>query len=395
MTDTDVLVVGASAAGLGVVECLRRGGFAGQITAVGAERHVPYDRPPLSKQVLSGDWSADKANLRNPEQLEELKADFHLGETATSLNLGNRTVTTSTGRQLRAEHVVIATGTSARTLRGQPDLDGVHTLRTVEDALAIRADLLRADRVVVVGEGVLGSEIAATATKLGVDVTMTGPQSSPMLAQLGPVVSDVLGGRHQEAGVALRLGRGVTGLTGENGRVRGVVLDDGAHLDADAVIVAIGARPETDWLAGSGLLVDDGVVCDAYCQAAPGIYAVGDVARWRHPAVGRPIRLENRTNAIEQSAAVAEAILGRRAPYAPTPYFWTDQYDARIQVHGVVTPDAEVEIVDGDLAERRFVARYRAGDVITAVVGWNMPKQSRLRRQEITAFATNEGVTVG
>jgi NADPH-dependent 2,4-dienoyl-CoA reductase/sulfur reductase-like enzyme len=165
-------------------------------------------------------------------------------------------------------------------------------------------------------------------------------------------------------------------------------------LPADVVVVAVGARPATDWLADSGLELNDGVVCDAYCRAAPGIYAVGDVARWSHAGLGTSLRLENRTNAVEQSAAVADAILGQPVRYTPIPYFWTDQFAAKIQVHGVVSAEAEVAVVDGDVEDGRFVARYQVGDDITAVVGWNMPKQSRLRRQEITTSAIPEGATV-
>lgn len=181
----------------------------------------------------------------------------------------------------------------------------------------------------------------------------------------------------------LRLGNGVVGLTGAQGRVSGVELRTGEVLPADVVVVAIGASPATEWLAGSGLDLDNGVVCDSRCRAAPGIYAVGDVARWHHEQLGRLIRLENRTNATEQAMAVAGAILGEDRPYEPVPYFWTDQFDAKLQVHGLLPTDAEVDVVDGGLAARRFVARYRSGGRVTGILGWNMPKQARQRRQEI------------
>jgi NADPH-dependent 2,4-dienoyl-CoA reductase/sulfur reductase-like enzyme len=193
----------------------------------------------------------------------------------------------------------------------------------------------------------------------------------------------VLGGLHAERGVHLRLGTGVTGLTHRRGRVAGVRLDTGEEIPADVVVIAIGAIPATDWLAGSGLRVDDGLVCDSRCRAAEGIYAVGDVARWRRADLGTLVRLENRTNATEQAGAVAADILGADQPYLPVPYFWTDQFDSRIQVHGELPTGAEVTIVDGDPADRRFVARYSVGGHVTGVVGWNMPKQTRLRRQEI------------
>lgn len=181
----------------------------------------------------------------------------------------------------------------------------------------------------------------------------------------------------------LRLGNGVVGLTGDQGHVSGVELSTGEVLPADVVVVAIGASPATEWLADSGLELDNGVVCDSRCQAAPGIYAVGDVARWHHEQLGRLIRLENRTNATEQAMAVAGAILGEDRAYEPVPYFWTDQFDAKLQVHGFLPADAEVDVVEGELAARRFVARYRSGGRVTGILGWNMPKQARQRRQEI------------
>ncbi|MCT9084832.1 NAD(P)/FAD-dependent oxidoreductase, partial [Streptomyces fulvoviolaceus] len=292
-------------------------------------------------------------------------------------------VRTESGRELQADAIVIATGVRARRLPGTDGLTGVHVLRTLDDALALRTDLLASSRLVVVGEGVLGSEIAATARTLGLDVTLAGPLAAPMALQVGPLVSGLLGDLHTEQGVRLRLGTGVVGLTDEDGRVAGVQLGTGEVLPADVVVVAIGANPATEWLADSGLELDNGVVCDSRCRAAEGIYAVGDVARWQHEGLGRLIRMENRTNATEQAMAVAGAILGEDKPYAPVPYFWTDQYDAKLMVHGFLPADAEVDVVEGDLTARRFVVRYRQDGRVTGVLGWNMPKQTRLRRQEV------------
>ncbi|MGW0946407.1 NAD(P)/FAD-dependent oxidoreductase [Streptomyces sp. NPDC002623] len=378
-----VLVVGASASGLTTVETLRRKGYAGRITVLGDEPHPPYDRPPLSKQVLSGAWEPERAALRTQDLLSALDAEFVLGDPAVALDPATRGVRTRSGRELPADAVVIATGVRARRLPGSQDLAGVHVLRTLDDALALRTELLAGARLVVVGEGVLGSEIAATARTLGLDVTLAGPLSAPMAQQVGPLVSGALAALHTERGVRLRLGNAVVGLTAEGGRVTGVRLAGDEVLPADVVVVAIGATPATEWLAGSGLELDNGVVCDSRCRAAQGVYAVGDVARWHHESLGRLIRLENRTNATEQAMAVAGQILGDDRPYAPVPYFWTDQYDAKLQVHGFLPADAEVDVVEGDLTARRFVARYRVDGRVTGVLGWNMPKQARLRRQEI------------
>lgn len=380
-----VLVVGASASGLTTVETLRRKGYEGRITVLGDEPHAPYDRPPLSKQVLLGTWEPERATLRTQDVLSALDAEFVLGDPAVALDRASRGVRTESGRQLRADAIVIATGVRARRLPGSEDLAGVHVLRTLDDALALRAGLPAGTRLVVVGEGVLGSEIAATARTLGLDVTLAGPLSAPMALQVGPLVSGVLAGLHTERGVELRLGDGVVGLTADDGRVTGVRLATDEVLPADAVVVAIGATPATEWLADSGLELDNGVVCDSHCRAEEGIYAVGDVARWHHEGLGRLVRLENRTNATEAAMAVAGEILGADRPYTPVPYFWTDQYDAKLQVHGFLPPDAEVDVVEGDLTARRFVARYRSEGRVTGVLGWNMPKQARMRRQEIVA----------
>lgn len=237
------------------------------------------------------------------------------------------------------------TGVRARRFPGQDDLAGVHVLRTLDDALALRCDLLAGRRLVVVGEGVLGSEIAATSRTLGLEVALAGPLAAPMALQVGPLVSGVLAELHTGRGVRLRRREGVIGLTGEGGRVAGVRLASDEVLPADVVVVAIGAVPATEWLADSGLGLGNGVVCDARCRAADGIYAVGDVARWHHEGLGELIRLENRTNATEQAMAVAGAILGEDQPYTPVPYFWTDQYDAKLQVHGFLPADAEVAVV--------------------------------------------------
>lgn len=377
-----VLVVGASASGLSTVESLRRRGYAGRITMLGDELHPPYDRPPLSKQVLSGAWEPDRSALRTSEALRTLDAEMVLGDTATSLDVQNRTVRTAAGRELRADAIVIATGVRARRLPGHDGLRGVHVLRTLADSLALRSDLLTCSRLVVVGEGVLGSEIAATARQLGLDVTLTGPQPAPMALQVGELVSSLLGHLHTANGVTLRLGAGVSSITGAD-RVEGVQLSTGEVLPADVAVVAIGAIPATEWLADSGLEIDNGVVCDAFCRAADDIYAVGDVARWHHEHLDQLVRLENRTNATEQGMAIAAVLLGDEQPYVPVPYFWTDQFDVKIQVHGVVPPEAEVEIVEGDLDDGRFVARYSVDGLVTGILGWNMPKQSRMHRQEV------------
>ncbi|MEV4357256.1 FAD-dependent oxidoreductase [Nonomuraea sp. NPDC049625] len=390
-TPDHVLVAGASAAGLATVEALRRKGYEGRVTVLGAEPHLPYDRPPLSKQILSGSWEPERARLRPPATLSALNAEFVLGDPATGLDVSSRTVRTASGRVLSADAVVVATGLRPRTLPDQAGPAGVHVLRTLDDALALRADLLSCTRLVVVGDGVLGAEIAATACGMGVNVTLAGPQPAPLACQLGQPAAGLLADLHTEHGVELRLGAAVSGLTERHGHVTGVRLETGDVLPADVVVVAFGAAPATEWLAGSGLDLDNGLVCDSRCRAADGVYAVGDVARWHHETLGRSLRLENRTNATEQAIAVAGNLLGDDRPYTPIPYFWTDQFNAKIHVHGMPSPDAEVSIAEGSVAERRFVAVYRHDGRATAVLGWNMPKQARQHRQELAATSLLAG----
>jgi NADPH-dependent 2,4-dienoyl-CoA reductase/sulfur reductase-like enzyme len=378
-----VLIVGASAAGLATLEALRRRAYAGRVTLLGDEIHPPYDRPPLSKQVLSGAWHPERAALRTAEAFITLDAELHLGDRAVALDVPTRTVRTEHGRTYHGDAIVVATGANPRRLPGSEGTAGVHVLRSLDDTLRLRDDLSPGRKLVVVGDGVLGSEIAATAVQLGVDTTLAGPQQAPMELQLGSQVAAMLRELHTRRGVRLRLGTGVTALETDDGRVSGVRLATGEVLAAEVVVIAFGAAPATEWLAGSDLHLDNGVVCDARCQAADGIWAVGDVARFHHEHLGRPVRLENRTNATEQAAVVAANILGDDQSYTPIPYFWTDQFDVKIQVYGTPTPDMRMTVVDGDPASGRFVTVYHGQDRPAAVLGWNMPKQARQQRQQL------------
>ncbi|MCL7492248.1 FAD-dependent oxidoreductase [Streptomyces sp. MCA2] len=393
-----IVVVGASAAGLTTAEALRREGFTGTLTMVGEELRPPYDRPPLSKQVLAGEREPETTVLRQDADLRRLALDLRLGCRATGLDPAARTVTLADGDRLRYDGLVIATGLRPRRLPFGHDLAGVHVLRTLDDALTLRTQLLSGPRVVVIGAGFLGSETAATARGLGLDVTLVDVAPTPLAAQVGTWAGGLVAGLHRDHGVRLRMGRGVSGLTGERGRVTEVVLDDGSRLPADVVVVAIGSVPATDWLAGSGIPLGDGVLCDSHCRAAPGIYAAGDVANWPHPATGGRVRLEQRTNATTQALAVAKNLLagpGEATPYAPVPFGWTDQYDAKIQFHGWCPPGARAECVDGDPGARKFVALYRDRGRVVGALGWNSARALRGYRSHIGSeaapLATAEG----
>jgi NADPH-dependent 2,4-dienoyl-CoA reductase/sulfur reductase-like enzyme len=375
-----VVIVGASAAGLTAAETLRRRGYDGTLTLIGDEPHPPYDRPPLSKQILAGTWEPEKLVLRNDEALGELGADLLLGHTATGLDAADRRVLLAGGGAVGYDALVIATGVTPRQLPGA-DLAGVHLLRTLDDALTLRAHLLAGPKVVVVGAGFLGAEVAAVARKMGLEVTLADPLPVPMHRQFGAQVGALIGQLHRDHGVALRCGVGVSRFIEAADRVTAVELADGSVIDADLVVVAVGAAPATGWLAGSGLSLGNGIDCDSRCQAGTGIYAAGDVASWDNPHFGARMRLEHRMNATEQGIAVAGNLLGDDLAFAPVPFFWTDQYDTKIQAYGIFPSDSEFQIVSGDPGERCFVAAYGQHGTVTGVLGWNSPREVRRLRQ--------------
>jgi len=372
-----VVIVGASVAGLTAAETLREEGFAGELVLVNGELHAGYDRPPLSKAVLNGRMPPSEVALRPAEFYLEHRIDHRVGVRAEALDLRDRTVLIDTGERLGFDGLIVATGLRARPLPGQSALGGLHMLRTLDDAQQLRADLLASSRVVVVGAGFLGSEVAATARELGRDVTIVDPLGLPMLRQLGRDVAPGVLQAHRSRGVDLRLQRVVRSFHEKDGRVTGVTLDDDEPIEAQVVVVAIGSIPNTEWLQGSGLMLDDGVVCDEFCRAGEGVYAAGDVARWQHPRLGTSLRIEHRMHAAEQGIAAARNLLGAGVPFDPLPYFWTDFYDVKVQVFGRIDPDDEMTLLSGDLEGRSFTAAYVCDGSITAVLGWNAPRQVR------------------
>lgn len=382
-----LVVVGASLAGLRAVEGARRAGYEGPITLIGAEEHLPYDRPPLSKAFLEDGAQAPFYRTEH-EITGELKADLLLGAPARQLDPGQRVVVVD-GREIPYDGLVIATGAGARQFPGAGQLAGVHALRTLDDALAVRAALENGPRVVVIGAGFIGSEVASAARKRGLPVTIVETEPTPLVRAIGTAMGQACSALHLAGGAELRFGVGVAALEGE-GRVERVGLTDGTVIPADLVVAGIGAVPATDWLAGSGLDIDNGVVADAtLATGLPGVYAAGDVVRWFNPLFGRYMRLEHWSSAAEQGAAAgaAAAIPGTAVPYETVPYFWSDWYDARIQFVGV--PDAEhAQIALGDVESGRFVTLYRSGDRLSGALAINQPREIMKFRALIARRAT-------
>ncbi|WP_199781484.1 NAD(P)/FAD-dependent oxidoreductase [Streptomyces sp. SPB074] len=389
-TASRITVVGASAAGLSAVEGLRRAGYTGTLTLIGEEQHLPYDRPPLSKQLLSGVWDADRLHLRGEDDFQALGVELKLGQPATALDTAARQVVLADGTVVGYDALVVATGTRARRLPGTESVRGVHVLRTLEDALALREDLAAKPHLAVVGGGFVGAEAAAVARRLGCEVTLLTDTAQPMGDALGDELGALLRTVHQEHGVRIETGARVEEVLADGGRASGVRLADGRTLTADAVLVGIGARPNTEWLTGSGVPVGNGVECDATLYAGFGVWAAGDVACWLHARTGEPWRIEHRTNAAEQGLAVARNILagpGRTVAFDPVPYVWSDQYDLKIQIYGRTRGADEVRVVEGSTAERKLVALYARNGRICAAVGINMVRALRGYRAQVAAAA--------
>jgi NADPH-dependent 2,4-dienoyl-CoA reductase/sulfur reductase-like enzyme len=365
------VVVGASLAGLRAVESARKSGYTGRLILVGAEEHLPYDRPPLSKTFLDPGDEPAMPHHRTEDELRALDVELRLGVPATALDTAGREIILGDDEWLRYERLVIATGARARQLPGK-QLDGMHTLRTVEDARSIRRALDAGCRTVVVGGGFIGSEVASAARKRDVDVTILEAAPLPLVRAVGEQMAAPCADLHARNGTELRCGVSVTGLEGED-RVEGVALSDGSVLPADLVVVGIGADPVTDWLTDSGLQVDDGVVCDETLRADTEVYAAGDVARWPNPLFGRTMRLEHWTSAAEQGAAAARNALApaEATPYGTVPYFWSDWYTDKLQMVGITAAD-EVTVI-GDLDGTRWLALYRHEDLLVGALALNMP----------------------
>ncbi|MFF4910183.1 NAD(P)/FAD-dependent oxidoreductase [Streptomyces sp. NPDC001260] len=383
-----VAVVGASLAGLSAARSLRRQGYDGRLVVIGDETHRPYDRPPLSKEFLAG--TLGEADLGLEAEGEDLAAEWLLGTRATGLDRTSRALRLADGREVCADGVVIATGAAARTLPGSAGLAGVHTLRTLDDARALRDELARGGRLVVIGGGFVGAEVASTAYALGLDVTVVEAAPTPLAGPLGETMGAVVSGLHADHGVRLLCGVGVKGLSGEE-RVDAVLLEDGRSVPADIVVVGVGARPCVEWLEGSGIALDNGVKCGADGRTSlAGVVAVGDCANWYDPRAGAHRRVEHWTGARERPDAAVTALLagGAVEPGVPRPpYFWSDQYGVKIQFAGHAAGADSVTVEAGAVDDRDVLAVYRRAGVPVAVLGMNQPRLFTRWRKQLAAMS--------
>jgi NADPH-dependent 2,4-dienoyl-CoA reductase/sulfur reductase-like enzyme len=395
-SDGTVVVIGASLAGLRAAEEIRHEGHTGPVIVVGEEIHAPYDRPPLSKQLLSGKWDVERIHHHTPDALDAIGLEFRLGRRATGLDVDGRSVSLSDGTELAYDGLVIATGAATRNLPGTEGMSNVWMLRTLDDCLGIRADMAAAGaepRVVVIGAGFIGSEVAATCQGLGAHVTLLEAYHTPLVRVLGDRMGQMCADLHVANGMDLRCDVTIDHLESDPGGPDPVVvcLADGTRLPADVVVVGIGVSPSVGWLEDSGLTLDNGIACDGALFAGDRVVAAGDVANWVRPSTGRSARVEHWTNAAEGGAAAARNLLAGSAvavPYDPVPFFWSDQYKAKIQMIGLPDAEDEVEVVSGSGTEGRMVALYRSGDRLSGVLAISQPAKLMGYRPLLAAGAS-------
>jgi 3-phenylpropionate/trans-cinnamate dioxygenase ferredoxin reductase component len=356
-TKPSFAIVGGGMAGALAAQTLREEGFDGKITLLGQELHAPYERPPLSKDYLQGKADRDSIFVHPEPWYAEHAVDLSLGTTVTSLDPASRTITTAAGTQLSYDKLLIATGSKPRRLDVPgTDLDGVYYLRNVEDSERLKIEFAQAERVVIVGAGWIGLETAAAARAAGLDVTLLVSGDMPLEHVLGPEVSPIFDELHRSNGVDLRYRTTAVALTGRHGAVTGVILSDGSRIDADMIIVGVGAVPRTELAADAGLKIDNGIIVDEHLRTSdPDIFAAGDIAHAYNARLGRHIRVEHWAHARRQGVIAAKAMLGQDALDARPSYFFTDQYDLSMEYTGDIGPAGYDRVVFRRHADSRQV----------------------------------------
>jgi NADPH-dependent 2,4-dienoyl-CoA reductase/sulfur reductase-like enzyme len=376
-----VVVVGASLAGVHAAEALREFGFGGEVTLLGAEADLPYDRPPLSKDALRCGTDKTAALLRPASWYEEKGVDLRLGVAGRGLDLSDRAVLLDGGERLRYDGLVLATGSAARVFDAHAAAT-VHVLRTARDSARLHASLKRGRHLVVIGAGFIGLEVAATARELGLDVSVVEVAPVPLARVLGDEVGTWFLNHHAAHGVEVHCNTAVDAIepSGSGSKVR---LRDGTVLAADVVVAGIGAAPAVSWLRESGLRLADGVACDAYLRAsAPGVVAAGDVARWYNPLFDEDLRIEQWTNAVEQGRYAAQSLLGiANEPYAAAPYFWSDQFTAKMRFVGTANAAESVHVEQAD--DRSLIALFGRDELLRGALCINAPRKLAIYRDAI------------
>lgn len=388
------VILGGGLAGHRAAMALRDAEFDGEVILIGDEPVRPYDRTYLSKAFLQGTKESDDLFFLPEDEYAGWEIDLLPGTRATAVDFATRRLTLDSGDTLGFDKLLIATGASPVRLR-QPGfaLPGVHYLRTLDEAQAIRADIADGTRVVVVGASFIGSEVAASARLLGANVMLVAPDSAPMATALGEEIGRIFAGVHQERGVHLRMGTRVVELRG-HGRVEEAVTAEGERIPCDLVVVGVGVRPETGLFTGTELEIDNGIVVDQFCATnVPGVYAAGDVANWWHASLERRIRVEHFDNAALQGTAAGRSMAGQLETYAPVPYFWTDQYDINLQYAGF-SGRAEEIVLRGDSNATAMTIFYLTGGQIQAVATVNQSRDLRPARQLIEAGARVDPATL-
>lgn len=382
---SSIVVVGGNIAGGRAVEALRKEGFDGQITLVGAESELPYERPPLSKGYLTGEVSDGEFSIATAEGYAEQQIETRLGVRATSLQPDAQTVTLDDGSTLHYDQLLIATGASPRHLNVPgSDLPGIHYLRTVEDSRSIREDLARAERVGIVGMGFIGAEVAASARTLGKQVAIVEYIAQPLAPALGAEVAARMVDIHRGHGVEMHSGMAVVRFEGDQ-RVERIIASDGTVIDCDMAIVAIGVAPNTAWLESSGIALDNGVLVDEYSRTnLPNVFAAGDVANRQSARYGRRLRIEHFDNAGNHAVAAARVMLGQDKPYDPVPYFWSDQYDISLQVAGLTNNHDQV-VFRGSVESGSWSAFYLSDGQLMAALSANRFKDFSAGRRMLRA----------
>jgi 3-phenylpropionate/trans-cinnamate dioxygenase ferredoxin reductase component len=371
-TSETFVIVGGGMAGAKAAEALREQGFDGRVVVL-AEEHVrPYERPPLSKEYLRGEAEEGALYVHDAGFYDDHRIELRTGARVTELALRASEVALDGGERIRFDRLLLATGSAPRRLPlAGMDLDGVHLLRTVGDSDRLREALAGAGRLVVIGAGWIGAEVAASARQKGVEVAMVAPEAVPLERVLGPELGAFYRDVHAAHGVDLVLGTGVEAIEGD-GRVTGVRTSGGRLLEADLVVVGVGAAPRVELAEAAGLRAEDGVICDDRLRTgAPNVFAAGDVARARHPLFGTSVRVEHWANALEQGPAAAGNMLGRDVAYDRVPYFFSDQYDVGMEYAGFATGSERV-VMRGDPAGREFIAFWLQGARVVAGMNVNV-----------------------